>query len=239
VYCVDCEGEGKVYVVDGAADSVVAIVAVGWDPFTICYNPISNKVYCGSLTQDYVKVIDGATDRVIATVTAGRSPHPLFYNPTNDKVYCANSGYYNNNDSTVTVIDGATNRVDTTIVVGVWPMDFAWSPVQNRVYVANNYSSSISVLRDSIPPGIEEALKPQASPSKPLPTIVRGVLVLPVSPRPRVSESPCLLDACGRKVLDLKSGANDVRALAPGVYFLREVQAQAQAQAVRKVVVTK
>jgi hypothetical protein len=31
-------------------------------------------------------------------------------------------------------------------------------------------------------------------------------------------------------------GANDVRALAPGVYFVREAQAQAQAQAVRKVV---
>jgi hypothetical protein len=31
-----------------------------------------------------------------------------------------------------------------------------------------------------------------------------------------------LLDASGRKVLDLKAGANDVRALAPGVYFVRE-----------------
>jgi hypothetical protein len=56
----------------------------------------------------------------------------------------------------------------------------------------------------------------------PAPTIVRGVLALPVSPRPRVSESPCLLDACGRKVLDLSPGANDVRALAPGVYFIRQ-----------------
>jgi hypothetical protein len=35
-------------------------------------------------------------------------------------------------------------------------------------------------------------------------------------------------------VLELKPGANDVRALAPGVYFVRE--AQAQAQAVRKIV---
>jgi hypothetical protein len=45
-----------------------------------------------------------------------------------------------------------------------------------------------------------------------------------------------LLNVTGRKVLDLKSGANDVRALAPGVYFVRE--AQAQAQAVRKIVLT-
>jgi len=30
-----------------------------------------------------------------------------------------------------------------------------------------------------------------------------------------------LLDISGRKVLDLKPGANDVRQLAPGVYFVR------------------
>lgn len=47
-----------------------------------------------------------------------------------------------------------------------------------------------------------------------------------------------LLDASGRKVLDLRLGSNDVRALAPGVYFVREAQTQAQAQAVRKIVLT-
>ena len=45
-----------------------------------------------------------------------------------------------------------------------------------------------------------------------------------------------LLDASGRKVLDLSEGPNDVSRLTPGVYFVREAQAQAQAQAVRKVV---
>ena len=48
-----------------------------------------------------------------------------------------------------------------------------------------------------------------------------------------------LPDVSGRKVLDLHPGANDLRALAPGVYFVREAQAQAQAQAIRKVVVTR
>jgi hypothetical protein len=46
-----------------------------------------------------------------------------------------------------------------------------------------------------------------------------------------------LHDISGRRVMDLRPGANDVRGLAPGVYFVRE--AQAQAQAVRKVVVTR
>ena len=50
-----------------------------------------------------------------------------------------------------------------------------------------------------------------------------------------------LLDITGRKVLDLRPGANDVRALAPGVYFLRE-EPQASSfkpQTVRKIVVTR
>jgi hypothetical protein len=46
-----------------------------------------------------------------------------------------------------------------------------------------------------------------------------------------------LLDISGRRVLDLHAGANDVQTLVPGVYFVREAQVQAQAQAVRKVLV--
>jgi hypothetical protein len=84
------------------------------------------------------------------------------------------------------------------------------------------------------PPGIE-ACKGQLETSSAIATFFRGVLVLPVSPRPRVSESSCLLDACGRKVLDLHPGANDVRALAPGVYFVRGL---ATGAAVRKIVLT-
>jgi len=48
-----------------------------------------------------------------------------------------------------------------------------------------------------------------------------------------------LLDASGRRVRELYPGANYVRALAPGAYFVREAQAQAQAQAVGRVVVTR
>jgi hypothetical protein len=71
-------------------------------------------------------------------------------------------------------------------------------------------------------------------------TIVRGVLFLPeaTSPRPPAAS---LLDISGRAVLDLKPGPNDVRALAPGVYFIREEPQAAShtPQAVHKVVMTR
>jgi YVTN family beta-propeller protein len=194
-----------------------------------------------------VTVIDGATDSVLVTVASGRNPGALCCDSTYNKVYCANQGYGNWLDSTVTVIDCVTDSVIATIGVGVRPMDLAWNPVQNRVYVANYNSSSISVLADTGGfVGMEESFRPRASSRKPLPTIVRGILFLPrdmtetavVSDRvPR----PLLLDVTGRKVLHLLPGANDVRALAPGVYFVRE-EPQASSpkpQAVRKVVVTR
>ena len=84
-------------------------------------------------------------------------------------------------------------------------------------------------------PGIEQA------DNRPLPnvtgeaSVIRGVLFLPRSLDPSIHRS--LLDITGREALGLKPGANDVRGLAPGVYFVRE--AQAQAQAVCKVVVTR
>jgi hypothetical protein len=85
------------------------------------------------------------------------------------------------------------------------------------------------------PLAIAEQPTQQSSCVQPSATMIRNVLFLPERPNVRTS---LLLDIGGRKVLSLRPGANDVRALAPGVYFVREAQAQARAQAVRKVVLT-
>jgi len=72
-------------------------------------------------------------------------------------------------------------------------------------------------------PGIEEDRAPlSADRSSPEagPTVVRGSLRL--ADGSGASSSPSwLLDAAGRKVADIHSGVNDIRALSPGVYFLR------------------
>jgi YVTN family beta-propeller protein len=215
VYCANWYSD-CVTVIDGASDSVVATVAVGDFPSALCHNQASNKIYCANEWGSTVTVIDGASDSVIATVAAGDDPWAFCYNPTNNEVYCANISGRN-----VTVIDGASNEVVVTIGVGSEPTAFAWNPRQNRVYVANYRGSSISVLRDSGGVGIEESFKPRASSSKPAPTLVRGMLFLAERPSSSASTS-WLLDISGREVMELRSGANDVRALAPGVYFIRE-----------------
>jgi len=89
------------------------------------------------------------------------------------------------------------------------------------------------------PTGVEESLKPQAASRTRGPAIVRSVLFLPNG----ASSSPgtsYLLDMSGRKVMDLHPRANDVRALAPGVYFVLEaVSGRPSAVGVRKVVISR
>jgi hypothetical protein len=52
-------------------------------------------------------------------------------------------------------------------------------------------------------------------------TIVRGVLRLPAAGMTNDQVQMTMLDATGRKVMELRPGENDVRGLAPGVYFVR------------------
>jgi hypothetical protein len=80
--------------------------------------------------------------------------------------------------------------------------------------------------------GFEETPKAEALTPNAGPTIVHGVLLLPAS---SFTLHSSLFTLSGQKVLDLGPGANDVSRLSPGVYFVRE----AQAQAVTKVVLAR
>jgi len=88
--------------------------------------------------------------------------------------------------------------------------------------------------------GINEAMNYERGTMSAVATVIRGVLFLPEASSHK-PQAASLLDVGGRKVMDLLPGPNDVRALAPGVYFVREAQAraQAQAQAVRKVIIAR
>ena len=93
--------------------------------------------------------------------------------------------------------------------------------------------------------GIEECPRSVASSRKLDATIVRGVVYLSrdmtelSGNSDRIPRSS-LLDAVGRKVLDLRPGTNDVSHLSPGVYFVRRLSAESRGlSAVAKVVVTR
>jgi len=74
---------------------------------------------------------------------------------------------------------------------------------------------------DSVFVGVSDNRLEPGSEARPAPTVIRGVMFLAEATRHK-PEAAYLLDISGRKVMDLQPGANDIRALAPGVYFVRK-----------------
>ena len=108
---------------------------------------------------------------------------------------------------------------------------FCINPLAARIYAANYLGSSIAVIRDSAVSAVA-GFQPVAETPHPQPTINRGIL-----PQPG-KQKATLLDITGRRVMDLAPGPNDIRHIAPGVYFLHQPTADGrQLTAVRKVVV--
>jgi hypothetical protein len=119
-------------------------------------------------------------------------------------------------------------------------------PLEDQATTANNLGLGTPfvgnlevypVYRIGLAGGVEESHKPSAASSRLTPTVIRGVLLLPRLLSPHSS----LLTIDGRKVLDLHTGANDVRSLSPGVYFVRSglSAASREPSAVTKVVITR
>jgi len=76
----------------------------------------------------------------------------------------------------------------------------------------------ICVWRGTVPNGIEETPNAERRTTNVGPTLVRGVLYL----SPLLSAPSSLLSVDGRKVMPLHAGSNDVSALSPGAYFIRQ-----------------
>jgi hypothetical protein len=109
--------------------------------------------------------------------------------------------------------------------------------VGNYAYVADN-DNGLQIYQ-FLGGGVAETPNVEVRTTNREPTIIRGVLEMPVTAY-RSPHTASLLNLAGRKVLDLKSGANDVSRLAPGVYFISERSAvSGQRSAVRKVVLAK
>ena len=78
--------------------------------------------------------------------------------------------------------------------------------------------------------GVEDAERGEVRTPNRCPTVIRSRLLLPETTGDGRHATGVLIDALGRGGLELRGGANDVRALAPGVYFVREALAQARAK---------
>jgi len=234
-----CPQERKIYTWDGRVidmDAPKHIDTLSFGGNRFCYVPNARKLYaCSNEFYPYVKVLDTKRDTVTARFGCSNMVSGMCLDHTGDYVYCA--GY---DDSVVTVIDTRKDTFVAEVRVSTYaaPREpLAANRKTNRIYEAQAdqyHGNGIPVIRDSMLVGLEET-KPKSRLSGVGPTVVRRGTPM------RVHATSELWDATGRRALVLRPGPNDIRHLAPGVYFVRENQAQAQAQAeaVRKVIVTR
>ena len=223
VYCTHLSS-GDVAVIDAYGDSVLAPVEDVMSSRNMCFNPREDKLY---LVGDGGAVIDCSADTLLTTFETGRWEHALQYSARSNLVYCANAHSYD-----VTVVDCSSDRVVATVPVAGSGWDLCVDSAQGRVYVANYRGSRISVLRDTSLTGLHGSeartlnLRRQG-----YPTLLRGTMRL------SASSNATLLDVAGRHVMDLTPGENDIRHLAPGVYFVfRASGVKRKASSVHKVV---
>jgi YVTN family beta-propeller protein len=222
----------------------------GW-PYPVAWNSEKNEVYVGVVEEGEVCVVDCRTDSIAATIATPGAGYlvDIVWNHVDDKLYCpdiiANAVY---------IIDVPTRQVSGTLPIRSWPLELAWDPVANRTYVPTWEGSNVTVLRGG-PPAI--AGPAETAKARPVgQTIVRDMLWLPLdmthfgsgnralpqagagSPAHRVPR-PALLDITGRQVMSLQPGENDIRHIAPGVYFVRrpETEDRKPRSAARKVVI--
>ena len=260
--------EGQTMVaLDCRGDSVLASRPLGNYFGSIAFSATQNRLFClGSLNG--ARVLECSTYQVVDSIVAPRGTGLALWNAASDRVYypmdnrmlvvidCATNelaAYVDvGSQPKAMLCDSIRNKVYLSCIDGLWVVDasnratrdadsitgsghLAWNPAYNRVYLART-STEIRVYRDEV--GVAESGQIAQQGRTDL-TIICGMLLLPSASGAGRQASGILIDISGRKVLDLMTGPNDVRRLAPGVYFVRDARAQAQAQAVSKVVITK
>ncbi len=221
LYYID-QSPDILFTIDVLTDSIISSESMPGNVDTMFLNRRLGKLYLCLRSQTLV--LDCRQNTIVDTIDVGFRYAGLM-NDRNDKLYLRYGAVVDcRYDSVVAHLDSISAR------------SMAWDAIDNRVFQAT--TSWLYVYRDD-PYGVED--KPVGTYARRLPTIIRGVLVLgAVGRRQNAGYRAELLDVSGRKVLDLNPGPNDVRALAPGVYFVRQASSvKRDASSVTKVVVTR
>jgi len=139
-YIVNDTTPGTVTVVDTAASSVIATVAVGNRPRNISADFQAGLVYVSNLDSNTVSVIDTASNSVVATIAVGSSPSVQDADPLRGRVYVLSQL-----DRVIHVIDTATKSVVATFNTGRVPNAATVDQRTGKVYVNNVADSSVTI----------------------------------------------------------------------------------------------
>ena len=204
-----------------------------WSGKTAGVDVVDTVAYAGSIDYflDSLNVKNPAAPHVIDTLNLGDAP--------TDVAVVGSRAYVSGGFNWVKVVDvsdPAALKLEGTWFGPGWTRRLEYA----APYLYAACSEAGVCILETLPTGIAEPRQGIGGQARSGTSVVRGVLFLPANGEGRMAKGD-LLSVSGRRVLDLKPGANDVRALAPAVYFVREggVSSEQGGAGIRKVVVTR
>lgn len=130
-------GDGTVTVLDGKADTILAVIPVSGHPYSIAADPVTNKVYVTHTFGDDLSIIDGVNNTVKQMKTG--SVDWIAINSKAGKVYLLGFG------GSVKVLDEATYQLTQRPVVRhAWGL--ALDENTDTIYVAGIESAELNGL---------------------------------------------------------------------------------------------
>ena len=132
---VACEASHSVVVIDVAARSKVAEIAVGQHPADVALSPDGARAYVSNRLDDTVSVLDVAQRKVLQTFAVGDEPHGLLTDRTGSTLYVLNTS-----SDSISVIDTRTLGEIKRIEASRRPWSLALSPDGTRICVTNSLS---------------------------------------------------------------------------------------------------
>jgi YVTN family beta-propeller protein len=156
---VTCETKGEVFVFDttmnkpgggergepagGSPPKLVAEIAVGGRPRTVCFLPDGSKAFIPSESAGTIRVIDTTSYKITETIRLPDGSRPMCVLMSKDgKKLFVSTG----RAGTVCVLDPAAGKVLSTIKVGQRPWGLALTPDGKKLFVANGPSDDVSVI---------------------------------------------------------------------------------------------
>ncbi|MGC8797837.1 MAG: YncE family protein [candidate division WOR-3 bacterium] len=221
---VSFNGDPRLYFIDCSTHTVQDSLYVSGIAASMLYNPVNNRLYILTFADTLLVVAPELSAVVDTVVPALRSPWMVALDTIANKLYLA-SAYQ------VQVINCQTNQPGEVIRLPAMVGTGVWSPGTRRLFVTLPSRLALAVIRDSAVVGTAEE-QVGAEGLKAVPTVVRGVLNLNPELAPVL-----LMDVSGRCRLVLKSGMNDLRSVAPGVYFI--ISRQDKRSGIRKLIIAR
>jgi hypothetical protein len=199
---------------------------IGGGGFLLC-SDAAQKLYWFSDEADSMLAIDTRSDSVVARKPTRAWRGLVCFDHTGRYLLCF--------DDSLRVYDTQSDSLAAVCPLPFLPHSVTPNPEQGCIYVG---CEDVILVYPDVPPGVEEAMNDERGVMNREASVVRDILFL-LGATSRKPQAASLWDINGRRVLELRPGVNDVRDLAPGVYFVRQASSMVRgAPSVLKVVIT-